>query len=151
MHQWVGQFLYDTAVQFRFSAGDLDRYDFPGLLGEIANKPLRSAEQAPDRHHAQRHGYPLDLGRPPGKLRQIVGQPGIVKLCERRIVANQGLRDHQFTGHIHQAVEFPDIDPKRGCLACFGWFPPIVGGRMSFGLLKRFCRIRDMGRADASE
>ena len=70
VHQRVGQFFDDRAVEFDFAA---DRFQFDPLselAREIAHQPRHAAEQRPDRHQPHRHGRLLQLRRDPRQLRR---------------------------------------------------------------------------------
>ena len=125
--------LGDRLVQFRVLAAGFEENLFSSATRKIADKSRGLLELHSDRDHPHACRDPLHISRNARQLGQIALEYRILDRCKNRAVANQGLRDHHFSDHVHKLIQLGGFDADR-----FG-----VAGMTSLPLrLDRQARLR---------
>src|SRR5437667_563916 len=125
VHERVGQFLDDVAVEFGVIAASFEIHLLTVLARQVAHQTRHFLKQYSYRNHAHGHGRFLDPFCNAFELRKIAQQPWSADLLYFRIVPDHGLGDDHLAHHIQQVVEFSDVN----------FYRPRIAGSRRFSLL----------------
>ena len=145
----IGEFLDDGLVHLGLVAGG----DKPHLLAEfrsdIADEARHSRKHGSDGLHADGHHAFLQLPRMRGEF--LAAPDPLLALSApliRELLGKHGLRDHEFSHHVHKPVHARKIDPdRRGALRGM-----CAAGKLD-GCRRRICglRLHSFGRGLMSD
>ncbi|MPN54823.1 hypothetical protein SDC9_202500 [bioreactor metagenome] len=110
VHQRAVDFLDDAAIQFGIGAADLKLNHLAGFGGEISHQAGHFLERAPDRHHSQRHGGPLQFVGNAPQLGQVAHELLVLSGDRIDILGDLRLRHYHFANEVHQAVQLASVD-----------------------------------------